>query len=100
MTPDPQREYDIMLLITGDVLQAQIARAKARRETETRRCPNHNSALVVQPYGLKCAFCQYVEYNTCLGCGDEITSDDETIDEMHRQCAEADAEIGYKETDD
>ena len=28
---DPQREYDITLLITGSVLSAQIARAKARR---------------------------------------------------------------------
>ena len=32
---DPQREYDITLLITGSVLSAEIARAKARRVT----CP-------------------------------------------------------------
>ena len=69
MTPDPQREYDIVLLITGDVIQAQIARAKARR-------------------------------SMCSSCGDEITANDETVDGMHRQCAEAGAEIGYTETDD
>lgn len=66
MATDPQREYDIMLLITGDVLQAQIARAKARRVI-------------------------------CEGCGDPIEWYDETIDGMHRQCAEAGAEIGYSE---
>ena len=66
MATNPQREYDIMLLITGSVLQAQIARAKARRVI-------------------------------CEGCGDPVEWYDETIDGMHRQCAEAGAEIGYTE---
>lgn len=35
----------------------------------------------------------------CSSCGDQITADDETIDGMHRQCAEAGAEIGYAEAE-
>lgn len=66
---DPQREYDIMLLITGDVRTAEIARAKARRVI-------------------------------CPGCGDTIEWHDEVIDGQHSQCAEAGAEIGYKEAKD
>lgn len=33
----------------------------------------------------------------CSSCGDEIMADDEVIDNMHVQCAEAGAEIGYTE---
>ena len=33
----------------------------------------------------------------CPACGDEITTDDETVGEMHRDCAEAGADIGYTE---
>ena len=69
MAPDPQRAYEIAFLITGSHIDAEIARAKARRPM-------------------------------CAGCGDEITADDETIDGMHRQCAEAGAEIGYNEAMD
>ena len=28
----------------------------------TRRCPYHEGELVEQPYGWRCAFCDYVEY--------------------------------------
>ena len=36
----------------------------------------------------------------CPSCGDPITADDAVIDGQHAQCAEAGAEIGYKEAKD
>jgi hypothetical protein len=60
-----------MLLITGSVHYAERARAKAR----------HARDLALS--------------TICPGCGDPITADDETIDGMHSQCAEAGAEVGY-----
>ena len=71
---DPQREYDIMLLITGSHEQAVIARNKARRARD-------------------------LALSLCPGCGDEITADDAVIDGMHSQCAEAGAQIGYADCD-
>jgi len=72
---DPQREYDIMLLITGSHEQAVIARNKARRARD-------------------------LALSLCPGCGDEITADDAVIDGMHSQCAEAGSQIGYTEAKD
>ena len=71
---DPQREYDIMLLITGSHEQAAIARNKAR-------------------------YARDLALNLCSVCGDEITADDDVIDDQHRQCAEAGAEIAYADCD-
>ena len=72
---DPQREYDIMILITNSHEQAVIARDKARRARDL--------ALST----------------ICPSCGDEITADDDVIDGQHSKCAEAGAEVGYADCD-